>query len=233
MMNTMVAEIFSQFADRLEKADDFKTELNSIIKQVVLENGRIIFNGDGYSEEWEKEAERRGLLNLRSTVDALPLLKSEQNIEMFERHKVLSRTEINSRVDIVLENYAKILHIEALTLIDMMNREVIPAISAYTDKLCNTVINKTKVGGVDTTVENELLTRLSAAGKEIYTLTSNLKNSVATAEKITDCYKKAEMYHDVILKIMTDIRYFADSAESVVPSQNWPYPSYGELLFSV
>ncbi len=233
MINTMVAEVFSVFADRLEKANDFNNEVDAIIKEVVNENGRILFNGDGYSKEWEKEAEKRGLLNLRSTVDALPLLKSDKNIEMFEKHKVLSRVEINSRVDIVLENYAKILHIEALTLIDMVNREIIPAISAYSDKLCRSVLNKNSLGGVNTNVERELISRLTAANNEIYSLTDSLKIAIATAERTADVFEKARFYHDEILSLMADIRKYADSAESVMPSDSWPYPSYGDLLFSI
>ena len=232
MMNTMVAEVFSEFADRLENTESFEKEVNAIIKEVMDNHKRIIFNGDGYSEEWEIEAERRGLLNLRSTVDALPLLKSEKNIKMFEKHKVLSRTEILSRVDIILENYSKIIHIEALTLMDMMNREVIPAIMEYTDRLCSAVLHKNSLGGISSTVERELIARLSAANKEIYALTADLKIAVATAEKTEDMLEKATIYHDKVLKLMADIRSYADSAESVVPSNNWPYPSYGELLFS-
>ncbi len=233
MINTMVAEVFDEFATRLENATDFETEVKAIIKDVVINNGRIIFNGDGYSEEWEKEAEKRGLLNLRSTVDAVPLLKTEKNIAMFEKHKVLNRTEINSRVEIVLENYSKILHIEALTLIEMMNREVVPAITSYTDKLCKTVLNKNSLGGINSTVERELIARLSAANSEIFNLTNELKMSVSTAEKTPVVYDKAKIYHDIILRIMGDIRKYSDSAESVLPSKDWPYPSYGELLFSI
>jgi len=233
MLNTMVADVFARFADRLENAEDFDGEINSIIKETMDSHKRIIFNGDGYSSEWEKEAERRGLKNLRSTVDAIPLLKSEENIAMFERHGVLSRTEINSRVDIILENYSKILHIEALTLIDMMNREVVPAITAYSDLLCTAVLNKNSIGGISSTVERELLARLTAANKEIFTLTGELKMAVATAERTADVLDKARQYHDVILKLMSDIRKYADSAESVVPSNYWPYPSYGDLLFNI
>ena len=233
MLNTMVADVFEEFADRLENAKDFEDEINKIIKDTMDNHKRIIFNGDGYSEEWEKEAERRGLLNLRSTVDALPLLKSEDNIKMFEHHKVLSRTEINSRVDIILENYAKTIHIEALTLIDMMNREIVPAITSYTNQLCIAVLNKNNVGGISSTVERELIARLSAANKEIYALTSQLKMAVASAERTTDMLEKAQMYHDTILKLMGDIRKYADSAECVVPSSYWPYPSYGDLLFNI
>ena len=233
MLNTMVADVFAEFADRLEKAENFDFEVNSIIKETMDNHKRIIFNGDGYSSEWEKEAERRGLLNLRSTVDAIPLLKSEENIALFSRHGVLSRTEINSRVDIILENYAKTVHIEALTLIEMMNREVIPAITAYTDLLCTAVLNKNSIGGINSSVERELIARLSAANKEIYSLTGELKMAVSSAERTKDVLEKATMYHDTILKLMGDIRKYADSAESVVPSDYWPYPSYGDLLFNI
>ena len=233
MLNTMVADVFAEFADRLEKAENFQNEINAIIKETMDEHKRIIFNGDGYSSEWEIEAEKRGLLNLRSTVDAIPLLKTEKNIEMFSRHGVLSRTEINSRVDIILENYTKTLHIEALTLIDMMNREVVPAITAYSDVLCNAVLNKNSIGGINSTVERELIARLSAANKEIFSLTGELKMAVSSAERTKDIIEKATAYHDIILKLMSDIRKYADSAESVVPSNYWPYPSYGDLLFNI
>lgn len=211
-----------------------ETELHNIIKETVSKHKRIIFNGDGYSEQWQEEAKRRGLLNLPSTVDALPLLKSESNIAMFERHGVLSRTEINSRVDIILENYSKILHIEALTLIEMMNRQVIPALTCYTDSLCKAVINKQNVGiKLQTSAETELISRLSAANTEIYGLTAELKMAVSSAEKIQDMLGRATAYHDRVLRLMNDIRKYADSAEAVVSKDAWPYPSYGDLLFKI
>lgn len=234
MINTMVADVFAEFADRLENADNAEEEIHNIVKETVHNHKRIIFNGDGYSEEWQAEAEKRGLLNLKSTVDALPLLKSEENIKLFERHGVLSRAEINSRVDIILENYSKVLHIEALTLIEMMNREVVPAISEYTDKLCTGLINKRSLGLCsDDLADTEIIARLSAAGNEIYKLTGDLKMAVASAEKIPDMLERAKNYHDVVLRLMNDIRKYADSAEAVVSKSCWPYPSYGELLFSV
>lgn len=234
MLNTMVADVFSQFADRLEKCDNVEKDLHLIIKETMEKHKRIIFNGDGYSDEWQLEAKKRGLLNLKSTVDALPLLKSEDNIAMFERHGVLSRAEINSRVDIVLENYSKIIHIEALTLIEMMNRQVIPAISAYTDKLCIGLINKRSIGvKVDDTADTEIIARLTAAGAEIYKLNADLKMAVSSAEKLTDMLERATAYHDIVLRLMNDIRKYADSAEAVVSMEDWPYPSYGELLFSI
>ena len=234
MLNTMVADVFSQFADRLEKADDFNTELHSIIKETVVRHKRIIFNGDGYSDEWKQEAKRRGLLNLASTVDALPLLKTDDNIALFERHGVLSRAEINSRVDIVLENYSKVIHIEALALIEMMNRDVIPAITEYNSRLCAALINRRSLGlKFDELADTEIIARLSAAETEIYKLTNDLKMAVMSAEKIPDMLDRATEYHDSVLKLMTDIRKYSDSAEAVVSRECWPYPSYGELLFNI
>ena len=232
MINTMMADVFEKYADRLEKAQNVETEINKIIKDSVANHKRIIFNGDGYSKEWEEEAEKRGLLNLRSTVDALPLLKSDDNIALFERQGVFNKAEINSRVDIILENYSKIIHIEALTLVEMMNRDVVPAITAYSNLLCETVNNKNLIKA-DASVEYELLTRLSAANKEIFTLTGQLKMAISSAERSKNVLEKATEYHDNVLKLMSDIRKYSDSAESVVPNNYWPYPSYGDLLFKI
>ena len=232
MLNTMLADVFAEYAKKLENAENTEDEVNEIIKTALHNHKRIIFNGDGYSKEWEQEAEKRGLLNLPSTVDALPLLKSEENIALFERHGVFNRAEINSRIDIILENYAKTVHIEALTLIEMMNRDVIPAITAYTNSLCETVNNKNLIRA-DSTVEYELITKLSAANKEIFSLTAQLKMAVSSAERSKDVFERANEYHAVVLKLMGDIRKYADSAESVVPASYWPYPSYGDLLFKI
>ena len=234
VMNTMIADVFSQFADRLEKAEDFDSEVTAIIRESMREHKRIIFNGDGYSESWQAEAEKRGLLNLPSTVDAVPRLCSDENIALFERYKVLSRAEITSRVDILLENYSKTVHIEALTMIDMMNRDVIPAITAYTDRLCKAVYDKKRISdSIDSSVEKELISRLSAANTEIYHLTADLKMAVSKAEGIDDMTEKSRFYHDSVIKLMEDIRCYADSAESVVSKDCWPYPSYGDLLFKI
>ena len=232
MMNTMVADVFENYAARLENAADVNAEVNAIVKEAMDNHKRIIFNGDGYSAEWEKEAEKRGLLNLRSTVDALPLLKTEENIALFERHGVFNRAEINSRVDIILENYTKVLHIEALTLLEMINRDVIPAISSYSNHLCEAINNKNAIR-FDSSVEYELLSRLTACNKELFSLSSALKMAVASAERSKDIMEKSKEYRDVILKLMADIRKYADSAEAVMPSNYWPYPSYGDLLFKI
>ena len=232
MLNTMVADVFSRYAERLENAQDISAEVNAIVKECVEKHKRIIFNGDGYSKEWELEAEKRGLLNLPSTVDALPLLKTPENVALFERHGVFDRAEIESRVDIILENYAKVIHIEALTLMEMMSRDVIPAITSYTSTLCEAVNNK-QIIGVDNSVEKELVARLTAANKEIFTLTASLKSAVASAECSRDIFEKASEYRNNILTLMADIRKYADSAESVMPKTYWPYPTYGDLLFKI
>ncbi len=232
MINTMVADVFAEYATRLENADDVNAEICAIVKNVMDNHKRIIFNGDGYSSEWEKEAEKRGLLNLRSTVDALPRLKCEENIALFEKHGVFNSAEINSRVDIILENYTKVLHIEALTLLEMVNRDVIPAIMTYSNLLCEAINNKNSIRA-DSSVECELLSRLTACNKELFSLASSLKMAVASAEREKDIFEKSKEYHDIILKLMADIRKYADSAESVVPSSYWPYPSYGDLLFKI
>ena len=232
MMNTMVADVFENYAARLENSADVNAEVNAIVKEAIDNHKRIIFNGDGYSAEWEKEAEKRGLLNLRSTVDALPLLKTEENIALFERHGVFNRAEINSRVDIILENYTKVLHIEALTLLEMINRDVIPAIASYSNHLCEAINNKNAIR-FDSSVEYELLSRLTACNKELFSLSSALKMAVASAERSKDIMEKSKEYRDVILKLMADIRKYADSAEAVMPSNYWPYPSYGDLLFKI
>ncbi len=232
MLNTMVADVFCRYAERLEKANDVSAEVNTIVKECVEKHKRIIFNGDGYSKEWELEAEKRGLLNLPSTVDALPLLKNDQNVALFERHGVFDRAEIESRVDIILENYSKVVHIEALTLMEMMNRDVVPAITSYTNTLCEAANNK-QIIGVDNSVEKELIARLTAANKEIFTLTASLKSAVASAERSKDIFEKASEYRNNILTLMADIRKYADSAESVMPKTHWPYPTYGDLLFKI
>ncbi len=234
MINTMVADVFKRFADELEKSDNINETALKLIGEAYKNHERILFDGDGYSEEWASVSEKRGLLNLKTTVDAVPLLVTKENIELFERHKVLSKNELDSRVEIALESYAKTIHIEALTLIDMMKREVMPAISKYCNKLCKTLINKKETGLVlDTTVEKELIARLSAANAEIYHLVCELKDLVVSAEKMDSELLKARMYCDKILVVMEDIRKYSDSAEAVVSKEYWPYPSYGDMLYKI
>lgn len=234
MINTIVAESFRIFADRLENAEDFRAEVTAIIRETVRDHKRIIFNGDGYSEKWQEEAAKRGLLNLRSTVDAIPYLRSSENVSMFERHGVLNRTEINCRADIMLENYSKILHIEALTLIEMTKRDVIPAISEYVGSLCNTV-NAKKAAFADLTcaAEETNIKELSQMGARLYKLVADLEKTVEEAQKTSGLFESAKIYHEKVLFIMNSIRRTADYAETLVARDYWPYPTYGDLLFKI
>ncbi len=234
MLNTAVADVLRRFADQLESSDNFDGTLNTILRESVSAHKHIIFNGDGYSKEWQTEAESRGLHNLRSTVDAIPALLDEENVSLFERHGVLNRTEMNIRVDIALENYSKIIHIEALTLIQMLNRDVIPAIGAYCDRLCQNVVSKRAVcNTIDCTLETTLIDNLSDGNAKLFKLLCLLEESVAKAENTDNLKEKAEICRNEVLKTMQDIRTIADSAETVVARDFWPYPAYGDLLFKI
>ncbi len=234
MLNTMVADVFESFADRLEKAEDFEKEVRAIISETIKEHSRIIFNGDGYSEEWVEEAEKRGLLNLHSTIDAIPLLNSEKNVKMFEHHGVLDRVELTCRVDIALENYSKTLQIEALTLLTMMRKDVIPSVTKYIDKLCRTVNDKRAVSNtVNCTPETDLIEKLSELNATMYSLCTELENAVSHAEGCKDLLTQANLYRNVVLMFMEKIRLAADDAETVTSREYWPYPGYDELLFNI
>ena len=234
MINTGVADVLEKFADRLEKAENFDGEVMNIVRETVKEHKRIIFNGDGYSDAWKKEAAKRGLLNLRSTVDAVPYLRSSENVAMFEHHGVLNRTELNCRADIMLESYSKILHIEALTLIEMIKRDVIPSVEKYVDKLCCTVERKRSVSkSLECTAEQDIIEQLSSYVTKMYNLTKELETSVEQAQKEKGILEAARIYHDKVLWLMSNIRNAADAAESLTDREYWPYPSYGDLLFKI
>ncbi len=234
MLNTMVADVFEGFADRLEKAEDFDSEVKSIIAETVKSHSRIIFDGDGYSEEWCKEAKKRGLLNLESMVDAIPYLTNDDNIKLFEHHGVFNRIELICRAEIAFENYCKTLHIEALTLIDMIRRDVMPSISRYTDKLCITAANKKSViNDIDLTVEYSIINQLSRLNSEIFTLCDRLEKAVERAEALQNLECRATTYRQEVLWLMESIRKSADKAESLVERDCWPYPGYDKLLFNI
>ena len=234
VLNTIVAEALSEYADRLEKADDFTTEINKLVKETIRDHGHIIFNGNGYSEEWEKEAEKRGLLNLKSTVDALPVMVEPKNIEVFVKHGVYSEVEIRSRYEILLENYSKVINIEALTAADMVRKNYLPAISEYIGTLCDAVLAKKAVGLEEQiTPEAETLKKLSAAQTNAYRLVGELEGEEAAAADIADGYKQARAYHDKVLPKMEALRAAVDAAEVLTGEDYWPVPSYTDLLFRV
>ena len=234
MLNTIVADVFCEFADRLEKADDFNSEVNSIIKETIREHKRIIFDGDGYSNNWQCEAEKRGLLNLKSTVDAIPYLSREENVQLFERHGVLNKTEIVCRSEIMLENYSKTVHIEALTLLEMIKRDVMPAISDYVAKLCQTASQKRAVSRkIDCSVEAKAAEKLSSINLKLSTLVNELEASVDDAQSTENLLERAKIYRNCVLVSMEEIRTLSNDAEMIVARQYWPYPTYGDLLFKV
>ena len=231
MINTAVAEELRLFADELEKADDFKSALVALIKREIKAHKRIIFNGNGYDDAWVAEAEARGLHNLKSTADALPHYTDEANVELFTRHGVYSRVEMESREEALLEEYYKTLHIEALTMSDMVREEILPACVAYQSDLAKTVKNK-KEAGVAGGMEADLLGRVSALTEELYTKGRALDTAVEQAPA-ADAETVANYYHDTILPAMDAVRAPADQLEMLVGKKYWPFPTYSDILFYV
>lgn len=232
MLNTAVAEELKQFADRLEKATDFNTELHKLIKETIINHKRIIFNGNGYDDEWVKEAEKRGLLNLKSTPEALPYYLHDKNVKLFTSHEIYSIQEINARYEIGQEHYSKVVNIEALTCLDMINKDYLPAISKYSKKLADTVQIKNSLG-VDSSYEFNELTRLSDALKNAYATKEKLEEDLNNAKLIEDYTDLSMYYRTNVLPLMNELREIIDGVEVMVDSTEWPVPSYGDLLFGV
>ena len=234
VLNTAVADALNSFADELEGADDFTGALHDLIKKTIKEHKRIIFNGNGYDESWTKKAERRGLLNLRTTPDCMPYYISKKNIEFFEKNKVYSEAEVRARYEIHLENYVNILGIEALTMIDMVKRDILPAMSKYTDVLTKSIVHK-KAVIADDACEYEVNTvkKLSSLTSDVYRLVCELEGSLAEAKNMSDSLKKATAFKENVLQNMADLRAAVDEAEEITSSEYWPFPTYTDLLFSV
>ena len=234
VLNTAVAESFRQFADILDDAEDLDVAIAKILKETFSKHMRIVFDGNGYSEEWEKEARRRGLLNLRSSVEAYDLFDDEKNVTLFATHGVMSRTEIESRKEILLENYAKIVNIEALTMIEMASRDIIPAVNAYLGEVANTAAAKKSVlAGISCAVEEDILMKLSDLNARAYDALGKLKKAEAKAAKTADVKARAETYRDQVLPAMEKLRRLVDEMETMTSSEYWPLPTYGDMMFKV
>ena len=235
MLNSAVAESLRIYADRLEKSKHFEEELHDLIKETVKNHKRIIFNGNGYDDAWIREAtEVRGLLNLRTTPDAMPHLLDPKNVEMLTRHKVFSRTELESRYEIILENYCKTVNIEALTMIDMARKEILPAVETYAHDLSETLIAKTAaVPGLSGRYEKGLIAKLSELADEIDNAITALETEAIRYKTITDVTEAAFMIRDVILQRMAELRVVCDEAETLTAEKYWPFPTYEKLLFGV
>lgn len=232
MLNTIVAEELSQFADRLEQAADFDKELRTLLKEAVVGHKRIIFNGNGYSEDWTVEAAKRGLPNLISTVDALPHFTDEKNVQMLEKFKVHTRKEIESRTEILLENYWKSLSIEALTMIDMTRKQIFPAVVSYAKMICEAVIAK-KAIGVNGSAEEKLAHKLNALTVGLEDAVCLLEGKTIDAKNVSGTYEEAKYYRNEVFPAMNALRAIADELETLVAKDYWPIPTYADMLFSV
>ena len=232
VLNTIVAEAFADACEVLEKAEDFEMAVHDLIKEYASKYQRIIFNGDGYSEEWVAEAKRRGLPNLGSMVEAIPALTTEKTVEMFERFHVFTRAELESRAEIKFENYSKAINIEARTMIDMASKQFIPAVIGYTKTLADTVL-AVREAGVKATVQAELLEETSGLLIEAKRALQNLEQVTETAAGMEDGEERARYYHFEVCTAMEALRAPIDKLEMIVDKEAWPMPSYGDLIFGV
>ena len=233
VLNTAVAKELKGYADELETAEDFDTAVIKLVKRTIRDHKRIIFNGNGYSREWELEAEKRGLCNLKSTVEALPCMLEKKNIELFEEFGIFSEAEVRARYEVHLENYTKALHIEALTMLDMAKKQIIPAVAAYMGDLADTACSKKALSSaLSTHAEETLLARLSAGADALVDKTGELQDAVDGASQ-DDSLREAAYYRDRVLPKMTELRAVADALELATGKDYWPFPTYAELLFGV
>ena len=235
MLNAAVAESLKIYADRLENVDDFETALHDMIKKTIKDHKRIIFNGNGYDDAWIKEAtEERGLLNLRTTPDAMPAMIADKNVKMLTAHKIFSPAELHSRYEILLENYSKTVNIEALTMVDMARKEILPAVEGYTKSLAETLAaKKAAVAGLPCKYETATIAKLSELSDEIADATADLDGEIAKFQAIEDVTEAANDIRDVILGKMDALRTVCDEAETITAKEFWPFPTYSDLLFSV
>jgi len=233
VLNTVVAEILCQFADCLEQSKDFKRDLATLIKNTFHAHKRIIFNGNNYSGEWIAEAQRRGLSNLKTTVDALPKFISQKSIELFTKHHVFTESELHSRYEIFMERYCKTLHIEALTMVDMTKWYIIPACIDYQNEIVELLRQKRECGGYDTSVEEHLLSNIAMLSACLLKKLTVLEEAILESNKTCDILACAVFYRNKILGTMSDLRLVADELESFVAKKHWPIPSYAEMLYSV
>ena len=234
MLNAAVSESLKFYADKLEGAKDFEAELHDLIKDTIKEHKRIIFNGNGYDDEWLKEAEKRGLLNLRTTPDALPELVKEKNVKMLTAHKVYSATELDSRYEALLENYCKAVLIEARTMVDMANTDILPSVSAFSKKLGEAYAAKKAVSAeLECKYEKSLISELSALLDDAACDVKELSDTIEALAGVKDYAKKAEIIKDSIIPEMAKLRKVCDKAETLTSEKYWPFPTYGKLLFGV
>ncbi len=236
ILNTAVAEALSRFYDKIKDVPkaDLDQSIHLLLKQSIREHKRVIFNGNGYTDEWVQEAEQRGLCNYRTTPDVLPVFIDPKNIDLFTRHSVFTEGEVRSRYEIMLEEYNKTIHIEAKTLIDMIRHQFLPALSKTIDS-CVTLAEKKRALSETLSIQSDLamIQTFSQQSEELFTRTSELAHDVEEAEQMSDELKMAHFYQETILSEMAAIRQIADSAEALMPKEFIPYPTYADMLFYV
>ena len=232
VINTAVAESLRQYADALEGSTDFENDLHELIRSVIRKHKRIIFSGNGYGDEWVREAEKRGLLNLPTTPDCVPHYLAMKNVELYARHRVYTEIELAARYKMKLDNYCKVLHIEALTMLDMARQDILPAVSAFAKELCDTATAKNALG-VEAVYETETAARVSKLTTAVLTEVRTLEKASDDAEELADVLTRACAYKDNVLSAMSALRESVDELETLTARKYWPYPNYGDLLFSV
>ncbi len=234
ILNTIVAESLTQMAEKLENTTDFQKDVLALIRDTIIAHKRIIFNGNGYSPEWVEEAAKRGLSNLRDTVDALPSFIVEENVELFVKHKVFSAAEVHSRYEILLENYSKTINIEALTLVDMVKKGITGSALAFQKELAEILSMKKSLGvSAEDSLEGKLLSEVSGLTNSLYGKVAKLEEEELKASEVEGAYEQAKYYRDEVIPAMAAVREVVDALEVVTPKKFWAYPTYAEMLFSV
>ncbi len=230
VLNTIVADVLEEIADELEKASDVKACVQQNLKRIATDHARVIFNGDNYTEDWVREAEKRGLPNIPSTVDSLKTIMDQQNIELFEKHKVLTQSELAARTEILLEAYSLAINIEAKTMLDIAKRQIMPAVAQYCEELANAVV-AVKNAGADAAVQAALLNQVNTLMKGMHDSIEPLQQAVAQAAKIGDAAEQADHFKANVIPAMNQLRSYADQLETITDARLWPLPSYAEMLF--
>ena len=236
ILNTAVAECVHQFAEQLKDVPEDKMEdaIHELIKKTIIDHKRVIFNGNGYTDEWIEEATKRGLFNLKSTPDALPQWIADKNIELFTKYHIFTKEEIESRYEIWLENYSKTINIEANTMAEMVQKDLLPSVMTYTEKIAAAAsAKKAVVADISTACEASLISKLTALEEKMASGVEKLKADTATALATEDPLENAKAYQSVVLEDMEELRKAADAAEVLIPDALLPYPTYGKLLFSI
>ncbi len=232
VINTAVTQVLNEFYEILKDADNFTEKLHDLIKDTIKNHKRILFNGNGYDDAWLREAEKRGLSNLKSTPEAVSHYLDRKNIDLFVNNKIFSEKEMRARYDIMLENYSKVINIEALTMVDMAKRRIIPAVSKYTKELATALKLKEELY-LDTRYEKEIARKLSILNSDAYEITVSLENAVAKANTIVDLQENADAHERDVLSLMEKLRSTVDAMETITAKEYWPFPNYSELLFGV